>query len=262
MTIFQAVVYGIVQGVTEFLPVSSTAHLTLLPWIAGWKDPGVAFDVALHLGTAAAVILFFIRDWLRMFRAGFTAPRSPDGRLFWCVVLATIPGGIAGVLLDPYMSTLRDPVLIGTALIVMGAVLFLADRFGRKADDLAQIGARRSLLVGVAQVLAVIPGVSRSGITMSMGRLLGLKRESIAKFTFLMSAPIILADGMYHLVFHPHEVLGASPLPFFVALVTAAVVGALSIRFLLDFLKKKGFAAFAVYRFAFGAFVIALAVVR
>lgn len=146
MDILQAMIYGVVQGITQFFPVSSTAHLTLIPWIAGWKDPGTAFDVALHMGTAAAVILFFLRDWIRMFRAGFTVPRSPDGRLFWLVAAATVPGGIAGVLLDNYMSSVRNPALIGALLILMGVVLYLADRYGKNAVSLETMGLGRSLI--------------------------------------------------------------------------------------------------------------------
>jgi len=122
MSIIQAIVYGVVQGVGEFLPISSTAHIILVPWLLGWKDPGVVFDVALHLGTAAAVIIFFLKDWVNLISAGFTKPKSKDGKLFWLIVLATIPGGIAGVLLDKYMENFRNPALIGGMLILMGFV--------------------------------------------------------------------------------------------------------------------------------------------
>jgi undecaprenyl-diphosphatase len=262
MDIFQAIIYGIIQGITEFLPVSSTAHLTLLPWLAGWKDPGVAFDVALHLGTAVAVIGFFIKDWIRLIKAGFTSPKSKDGKLFWYVVIATIPAAIFGVVLDKYMSNVRNPLLIGVTLIIMGIVLYAADKYGKKDTSLENMTGRKSLVVGLAQVLAVVPGVSRSGITMSTGRMLGIDRESIAKFTFLMSAPIILADGLYHALFHAKDMVGVSVAPFVAAIVTAAVVGALCIKFLLNYLKKKGFGIFAVYRFIFGAFIIVLFFVK
>lgn len=262
MNIFQAIIYGIVQGITEFLPVSSTAHLTLMPWILGWKDPGVAFDVAVHLGTAAAVILFFIKDWVRLIRSGFTQPKSQDGKLFWFVVIATIPGALFGVLLDKYMSDVRNPVLIGVMLIIMGVVLYLADKLGKNETPLENMNSRKSLIVGLSQVLAIVPGVSRSGITMSVGRMLGINRESIAKFTFLISAPIILGDGLYHVVFHAKDIMSVSMVPFVTAVITAAVVGALCIKFLLNYLKTKGFAIFALYRFAFGAFVIILFAVR
>lgn len=256
MSILQAIVYGIVQGIGEFLPISSTAHLILLPWLLGWKDPGVVFDVALHLGTALAVILFFIKDWFRIISAGLTKPRTQDGRLFWCLILATIPGGLFGVLLDKYMENFRDAALIGIMLIVMGIILFLADKYGKKAISVNETGAKRSIIIGIAQVFAVVPGISRSGITMTAGRLLGMTRESVARFTFLMSAPIILGDALYH----AKDLVNTSidKAPFFVAMITAAVVGALSIKFLLDYLKRKGFGIFAIYRCVLGALVIAV----
>lgn len=260
MNVFQAAIYGIVQGITEFLPVSSTAHLTLLPWIAGWSDPGVAFDVAVHLGTAVAVILFFLKDWLRLIKAGFTEPHSTDGRLFWLVVLATVPGGIAGVLLDKYMSDIRNPLLIGIMLIVMGIILYIADKKGKNETKLENMNAKKSLVIGLSQVFAIIPGVSRSGITLTAGRFSGVTRESAAKFTFLMSAPIILADSLYH----AKDMIGSqiNAVPFAVAVLTAAIVGMLSIGFLLNYLKTKGLGVFAVYRFVFGAFVILLFIIK
>lgn len=260
MSIIQAIVYGIVQGITEFLPISSTAHIILVPWIFGWKDPGTVFDVALHLGTAAAVILFFAGDWIKLIKAGFTSPKTSTGKLFWFIVAATIPGAIAGVLLDKYMESFRNPALIGLMLIIMGVILYAADKMSKSDIKIEEIGLKRSLIVGISQVFAIIPGVSRSGITMSVGRMLELTRESIAKFTFLMSAPIILGDAIYHI-----KDLGSMQVqgtPFAVAVVTSAIVGVLSIKFLLDYLRKKGFGLFAVYRCVLGVIVIALYFLR
>jgi undecaprenyl-diphosphatase len=260
MSILQAIIYGIIQGVTEFLPVSSTAHITLLPWLFGWKDPGAVFDVALHLGTAAAVILFFLKDWLKLIKSGFTDPRSTDGRLLWFVAAATIPGAIAGVLLDKFMEGFRNPALIGIMLISMGIILYVSDRLAKKDVILEQIGLKRSISIGIAQVFAVIPGVSRSGITMSVGRMLGLTRESIAKFTFLMSAPIILGDALYHA--KDIGSIQVQAAPFAAAVLTSAVVGILSIKLLLEYLRKKGFALFAVYRCVLGVSIILLYFVK
>lgn len=259
MSIFQALIYGIVQGITEFLPVSSTAHLDLLPWIVGWKEPGNVFDVALHFGTALAVIAFFFKDWVRLISAGFTKPKSQYGNLFWFLVIATIPGAIAGVLLDKYMNNF-SPLLTGILLIVMGAVLYACDKIGKNNVHLENMGLGRSVIVGVAQVLAIVPGISRSGITMSVGRAAGVDRASIAKFTFLLSTPIILGDAL----FHARDLPGVhiEILPFVVAVVTAAVVGMIAIKFLLDYLKTRSFLIFTVYRFLFGAFVIALFFIR
>lgn len=260
MNIFQAIVYGIVQGITEFLPISSTAHLKLMPWIFGWPDPGNVFDVALHFGTAIAVITFFFKDWIKLVTAGLTQPKTKEGRLFWYLVLATIPGAIAGVALDQYMSVFSNPLLVGILLIAMGIVLYLCDKAGKSDIHLEEVGLKRSVLVGIAQVLAIIPGVSRSGITMSVGRAAGIDRESIAKFTFLLSTPIILGDALYH----AKDLSGVNidALPFAAAVLTAAVVGLLSIQFLLNYLKTKSFFIFTVYRFAFGLFVIVLFFIR
>ena len=260
MNILQAIVYGIVQGIGEFLPISSTAHLILVPWFFGWSDPGVAFDVALHLGTAAAVITFFFKDWVKLVKAGIKDPKSKDGVLFWLLVLATIPGGIFGVLLDKYMEGFRNPVLIGVMLIIMGILLYYSDRTSDEEIKIEDIGLKRSLVVGISQIFAIIPGVSRSGITMSAGRFLGIERESIAKFTFLLSTPIIIGDALYHAT-----KMGAVPIDktsFIVAVLTAAIVGFLSIKFLLNYLKTKGFGIFAIYRFVLGAVVIATYYIR
>jgi len=260
MSIVQSIIYGIVQGITEFLPISSTAHLILIPWFFGWKDPGNVFDVALHVGTAAAVILYFIKDWIRLIRAGFTRPKSDDGKLFWFLMIATIPGGLAGVFLDKYMEYLRNPVIIGAVLIIIGIVLYVADKIGQSKIELKNIGLSRSLAIGFSQAIAIIPGISRSGITMSTGRFLGVGRESIAKFTFLLSAPIILADGLYHA--KDLRNVPIDKIPFIIAVFTSAIVGALAIKFMLSYLKKWGFGIFAIYRFIFGAFVIVLYFIR
>lgn len=256
MNIIQAIIYGIVQGIGEFLPISSTAHLALVPWLFGWKDPGVIFDVALHLGTASAVILFFFKDWLNLIRAGFTKPNTQDGKLFWLLVLATIPGALFGVLLDKYMENFRNAALIGMMLIIMGIVLYVADKFSKRDVDICETGIKRSMIIGITQIFAIIPGVSRSGITMTAGRIMGMTRESIARFTFLMSAPIILGDALYHAKGLVHTQI--DKVPFFIAMITATLVGVLSIKFLLNYLKSNGFGIFVIYRFVLGTVVIVL----
>lgn len=254
MSIIQAIVYGVVQGITEFLPVSSTAHLKLIPWFLGWSEPGIAFDVALHIGTAVAVILFFFNDWVKLISAGLSRPKSPEGKLFWYIAIATIPGAIAGVTLDKYMDVFSNPLLTAIMLILMGIALYIADKIGKKEIEFEQVGFRRSVIIGISQALAIIPGVSRSGITMTTGRALGMTREGIAKFTFLMATPIIVADALYHA--KGLMTVNIELASFLTAILTAAVVGILSIKFLLDFLKKRGFAIFAVYRLLLGTLVI------
>lgn len=204
MTIFQAIVYGIVQGIGEFLPISSTAHLVLVPWLLGWKEMPASFDVALHLGTSVAVILFFFGEWISLIKNGLTRPKSSTGNLFWMLVIATIPGGLFGVALSKYADKMRNPAVIGVMLIIMGIVLYYADKNGREDVEIQDTGIKRSIAIGLSQVFAIIPGVSRSGITMTAGRAMGMKREDIAKFTFLLSTPIILGDALYHAKYYSY----------------------------------------------------------
>ena len=261
MDLFQAIIYGIVQGLGEFLPISSTAHITLAPWLFGWEDPGLSFDIALHMGTLLAVAIFFWKDWIKLIKAGFTDIKSKDGRLFWFIMLACIPGGIFGVLFeDKVETTFRNPMLIGIMLIVMGIVLYVADKLSKSEVVLKDIGFKRSFLIGVSQALAMIPGVSRSGITMATGRAFKLNREDAARFTFLLSTPFIFLSGVYKA--KDLADVSVDTLPFIVAIVTAGIVGALSIKFILEYLKTKGFGIFAVYRCILGAIVIAVALIR
>jgi undecaprenyl-diphosphatase len=261
MSLLEAIIYGILQGLGEFLPISSTAHITLAPWLFGWKDPGLAFDIALHLGTLAAVVIFFWRDWIGLIKAGLTDVKSSEGKLFWYIVLACVPGGILGLIFEEQIeTTFRNPLLIGIMLMVMGIVIYAADRYSRSEIELMDIGLKRSFLIGVSQALAMIPGVSRSGITMAAGRAMKIKREDTARFTFLLSTPFIFLSGLYKakdLISVPVDTL-----PFIVAVLTSAAVGIFSIKFLLEYLRRKGFGVFAVYRLVLGAVVIAVALMR
>lgn len=261
MTIFQAIIYGILQGLGEFLPISSTAHIIVAPWLFGWTDPGLAFDIALHLGTLVAVIAFFWRDWITLIYSGFTRVKSSEGKLFWYLVLATIPGALLGYVFENKMeSTFRNPALIGLMLIIMGIILYLVDRNARKRVHLENIGLGRSLTIGISQAVAFIPGVSRSGITMTTGMFLGLTRESAARFSFLLSTPIIFGSGIVKLKDIIHTKVDV--LPFAVAIITAAIVGVLSIKFLLEYLKNKGFGIFVVYRIIVGILLITVYFLR
>jgi undecaprenyl-diphosphatase len=246
----------------EFLPISSSAHLVLIPWLFHWEDPGLTFDIALHIGTLIAVIIYFWKDWLRLVTQGFTAPRTTDGRLFWYLIIATVPGAIVGYALEQKAETIfRTPLLIAVALIVMGAILFWAERKSSKKDDLNNITLRTSLLIGLSQALAIIPGVSRSGITITTGLLSGLRREAAARFSFLLSTPIILSAAIIkvpYLVSHP-DVIDAN---FLIGMVVAFVVGIASISFLLRYVQTKTFLPFVWYRFAFGVLVIIIINIR
>lgn len=263
MTIFQAIIYGIVQGIGEFLPISSSGHLIALPLILGWKDPGLSFDVALHIGTLIAVIAFFWKDWITLITAGFTDHKSKNGKLFWYIIAACIPGGIIGVLLEKKAETaFRNLALIGAMLIVMGIIMYIADKIDQNTVDVENIGFGRSFIIGVSQALAVIPGVSRSGITMSTGLFTGLSKEGAARFSFLLSTPIIVGAGALKFKDLVHTTTAGEIPAVIVAIVTSAIVGFLSIKFLLNYLKKKGFTIFVVYRLIAGFAFIAIYFLR
>jgi len=262
VTIWQAVVMGIVQGLGEFLPISSSAHLVLVPWLFKWHDPGLTFDIALHIGTLIAVIAYFWRDWVKLIMGAFQGTKTTEGRLFWYLVLATIPGAIMGFLLEEKAETVfRNPVLIAVMLIVLGVILFWADRKGRKLTGINNISLGQSLLIGISQALAIIPGVSRSGITMTTGLLLGLTREGAARFSFLLSAPVIFGAGLIKvpdIVANP----GMVDAPFLIGMLVSALSGAASIGFLLKYVQKKNFLPFVWYRFLLGTIVLLVALLR
>ena len=264
MPVWQAVVYGVVQGLAEFLPISSSAHLTLLPWVFGWEDPGLAFDVALHWGTLAAVLAIFWKDWIRLITAGLSGRGSDtDKRLFWGLVVSAVPGAILGKLLDKWAETnMRAPLLIAIAMATMGLILWYADRIGRKARDLTEMTIPRAFSIGVAQAAALVPGVSRSGTTISLGLLEDFTREEIARFSFLMSTPIIFGAGLVKLPKMIHDMRAGEGDLTWAALaagfLASAVVGALVIRWMLDYLRRRTYAAFAWYRLAVAVLVVAL----
>lgn len=260
LSVIQAVVLGIVQGLGEFLPISSSAHLVLVPWLFRWPYAGLTFDVALHVGTLASVVAFFWRDWLVLIKEGFSSPSTDQGRLFWSLVLATIPGALFGYLLEEQAETIfREPLLIGIMLILMGIFLFFVDSYSSKRKELNQIGLGGGLWIGISQALALIPGVSRAGITMTAGLLLGLKRSESARFSFLLSTPIILGAGAAQF---SKITPGDLNLSFFTGVVVSAVVGFLSIKFLLDYLARHSFGIFIVYRLLLGTLVIIFSLIR
>ncbi|HEY8911608.1 MAG TPA: undecaprenyl-diphosphatase UppP [Desulfosporosinus sp.] len=256
MTVLHALILGIVQGLGEFLPISSSAHLVLIPWLFGWEDPGLTFDVALHMGTLLAVVLYFGKDWVKLFKAALQRRPSEEKRIFWYLVVATIPGGLFGLALEKQAeSTFRYPILIGIMMIVMGIILYIADKKPRirKMDTMT---LSDSLWIGFSQALAIIPGVSRSGSTMTTARFLSMTREDAARFSFLMSTPIILGAGVLKL---RHLTMASIDLPFAVGVISAFVVGILSISFLLRYLKTSNFGLFVGYRVIIGVIVIAFA---
>ncbi len=267
MTILQAFVLGIIQGLTEFLPVSSSAHLTLAPWAFGWPDPGLAFDVALHTGTLLALFYFFRKEWVALIGAGFRVLAQRDARTIeerraLYVVIATIPAGIGGLLLQKYAeSTFRSPALIASALIVMGVVLYLVDRLVASRRTLDDVRWTDALIVGTAQVCALVPGVSRSGSTITASRALGLDRESAAIFSFLLSGPITMAAALKELPSAVHSMHGDLA-PLLVGILASAISGWLAISVLLRYVAKHSYGIFAAYRIVIGIAIFALLAAR
>lgn len=263
MSVIQAIILGIVQGLTELLPISSSAHLNIIPWVLGWTKSEefvtafAGFDVALHFGTLLAIGIFFFKDWVNLIKGGFNQvvkkEKSTEGRMFWYIVLATIPGGAIGFLLDHFLGdVLTKPLIMGTALIVMGIVLYIVDKNAKADTKYENMSLKQTFLIGLSQALAFIPGVSRSGVTMTTGRLMGVDRESTAKYSFLLSTPIVFAATVYKLKDFVFSI------PFFVGIFVSFLVGIFVIKFLLEYLKKGSFKGFAIYRVIVGIIVIAL----
>jgi undecaprenyl-diphosphatase len=262
MTVFQALVLGILQGLSEFLPISSSAHLALAPWLFGWPDPGLSFDVALHFGTLVAVLWYFRREWSSLLVAAkdIVAHRrieTESERRVVYLIIATIPGAIAGLALEKYAeTTFRDPRLVAIALMVMGVMLWLVDRFAGRQRTLPDMRWLDALLIGLAQMFAIIPGVSRSGSTITAGRALELSRESAAVFSFLMSMPIIAAAAVLKMP----EALREHGLSaqMVVGIVASALSGWLAISILLRLVVRHSYGVFAAYRVLLGAGILYL----
>jgi undecaprenyl-diphosphatase len=261
---FQAIVLGIVQGLTEFLPISSTAHLRIVPAFAGWEDPGSAFTAVVQLGTMAAVLLYFRDDLWRILTTWFRSLRDPslrgdlDARMGWYIGLGTIPIAIFGFIFkDQIESGGRDLYLIGCALIVMGLVLLYAEHVAKRNRDLREINRADATLIGFAQALALVPGVSRSGATITAGLFAGFDRESAARYSFLLSIPAVVLSGLFEArkIGDPG---GAGFAPTVIATVLAFVVGYASIAWMLRWLTSHSTAVFVVYRVALGALVLVL----
>jgi undecaprenyl-diphosphatase len=264
MDALQAIVLGIVQGLTEFLPISSSGHLRIVPAFFGWEDPGAAFTAVIQLGTMAAVLLYFRQDlwriavaWLRSLRDR-EVRRTLDARLGWYIVLGTIPISVFGLLFkDPIENEFRTLELIGTTLIVFGLVMLAAEAVSRRDRQIEDLTARDGLLIGLAQALALVPGVSRSGATISAGLLLNLDRTAAARYSFLLSVPAVVLSGLFEL---RHIGEGGVPLgATVIATVLAFVTGYASIAFLLRWLVRHSIAVFVGYRVLLGAGVIVLA---
>ena len=267
MRVLHAIILGIVQGLTEFLPISSSAHLNVFPWIFNWEMLSEGMDVALHIGTLLALVIFFFKDWVALIKGGYNQTikkqKSIEGKMFWYLVLATIPAGILSLVLDKISDKIIGDninfqmAIIACTLIIMGIVLYIVDKKSKTKIDYEHISLKQAILIGMSQALAAaFPGVSRSGITMTTARYFKIDRESAAKFSFMLATPITLAAVIFDLTHFTFD------LALILGILASFIVGVLVIKFLLDYLKKGSFKVFAIYRIVFGAIILAIYFIR
>lgn len=267
MSILEAIILGIVQGLTEFLPISSSGHLLIVPSLFGWEDPGAAFTAVIQLGTMAAVVIYFRGDLWRILRAWLlglfgrieTEQERFDSRMGWYLALGTVPIVIFGFIFkDQIESGARNLYLVGTMLIIFGAVMAAADMFAKHVRKLDSLKPPDAVVIGIAQSLALVPGVSRSGATITFGLFRGFSRQDAARFSFLLSVPAVVLSGLYEMKDAIGHETGAGTIELIVSTIAAFIVGYWSIAFLLKWLGEHSLKIFVLYRFALGALVIAL----
>ena len=267
MTITHAIILGIVQGLTEFLPISSSGHLNVFPWIFHWEMLSEGMDVALHIGTLLALVIFFFKDWVALIKGGYnqTIKRKPskEGKMFWYLVIATIPAGILSLILDKISDKIVGEdinfqmAIIAFTLIIMGIVLYLADKKSKSKVDYDHISLKQTVIVAASQAIAAaFPGVSRSGITMTVARMLKIDRESAAKLSFMLAMPITLAAVIFDLTSFTFN------LALILGILASFITGVFVIKFLMNYLKKGSFKVFAIYRIIFGAIILLLYFIR
>ncbi len=264
MTLIQAIVLGAVQGVTEFLPISSSAHLILVPWMMSWPDQGLTFDVVLHAGTLIAILSFFWKDWLEMVSGAFRRDRdlqnSQQPAMLLLIICGTVPAAVVGFLAQKTIeTTLRSPFILSITLIGVALVLWLAERIASREKDLGKVSLPDALSIGSAQALALIPGTSRSGITIATGLFRGLTREAAARFSFLLSAPITAGALLKKLLdLRAAGIAEADKLPMLFGFLSSLMIGYLTIKFLLRYLQRNTLQIFIVYRVALGVVILIL----
>lgn len=267
MPTLHAIILGVVQGLTEFLPISSSGHLNVFPWIFNWEMLSDGMDVALHIGTLLALIIFFFKDWIKLLKAGYKKvvkkEDSNDGKIFLYLVVATIPAGILSLILDKISDAIIgndinfQMSIIALALIVMGILLYIADKKSKSTTNYENISLKQAILIGTSQAIAAaFPGVSRSGITMTTARALKVDRESSAKFSFMLAMPITLAAVIFDLSNFTFD------LALILGILASFITGVIVIKFLMDYLKKGSFKVFAIYRIIFGAIILGLYFLR
>lgn len=262
MGIVEAIVLGIVQGLTEFLPISSTGHLRLVPTLFGWEDPGAAFTAVIQLGTLAAVLIYFRNDLVNIFKAwvkSFRGEKTYESRLGWAIVVGTFPIVILGLLGKDYIEgSLRSMTVIGVMLILIGLLMLVAEKVGSQKRSADSLAPRDGLVVGLWQAVALIPGASRSGSTITGALFLGLDRAAAARFSFLLSVPSILAAGIYEAVNEREHIMGSNLTPTIIATIVSFLVGYAAIAFLMAFLQKRSTLVFIVYRIILGTIILGL----
>jgi len=272
MDILQTIILGIIQGLTEFLPISSSGHLVLMPWLFNWKDPGLAFDVALHFGTLLAVLIYFRKDYWEIIKSVFTLNNKKGEQceypkvFLWWLAIATVPGALAGYFLENYAVTIfRFPLVIASTLTGAGFLLYLADRFiastqnKNQDNNLKKIGWKKSLIIGLAQATAIIPGVSRSGATITAGLFLGLDRISAARFSFILSGPIIFGASLLKF---PEFISGGLNFASILGILVATISGYLAIAGLIKFVQKTSYKIFFWYRLGLAILIVGLYFLR
>ena len=267
MEIIQSIILGIVQGLAEFLPISSSGHLVLVSNIFHWQDQGLAFDVALHLGTLIAVLIYFRKDWVEIIKNSYLVKnlrslnfnikvRELKSDMLFIIIIATIPGVFIGLILNNYAATIfRNPLLIATTLSVGALFLFYADRIGFKKKDISELTLKMGIIIGLFQAFAIIPGVSRSGITITIALLLGFSRTSSARFSFLLSTPIILGAGIMEF---PNLLASGLDINILTGILTATISGYLAIKYMLKYLENKSYNIFVGYRIVLAILIIIL----
>jgi len=267
LDLLQSIILGAIQGITEFFPVSSTAHLFLLPWFFSWTDQGLPFNVALHMGSLVAIIYYFWRDWIliireflqSVFKGGFEG--RPNGKIGLYLIIATVPGALAGLLFEEYAAELlRHPLSIAFSLSFFGVVLYFSDGVSKKTKTVQQMDIVDCITIGLCQAFAIIPGVSRSGITITGAMFRNLNREEAAKFSFLLGAPLIAGAGVFearHL-----EYSAVISTPFIAGVIASAVFAFLAIKYLLRFVRKSSYTVFVIYRLGLAALIAFLYLMR
>lgn len=269
MDIVQAILLGLVQGLGEFLPISSSGHLIAIPWLLGWREHTLSFDVMLHAGTLSAVVAYFWKDWTALLKEAILSVKERtlrggvERRLLWSILIASIPGAIIGKLFEERAETVfRNPLLIAATTGGFAVVFFIVDRFGSKTRNLDALNLRDSILIGISQGLAVIPGISRSGITIACGLGLKLERKSAAKFSFLLSAPIIFGATALKLKEIFILANGQQGINLLLGFIVSAATGFFAIHYLLGYVRKHTFTIFVIYRILFSLTILSVFLFR